>query len=185
MATIAVIVGSLRKESINLKLAKALIKLSAELPEKPQFKLVSIADLPLHNEDLWQDPPAAILKFKDEIKAADAVLIVSPEHNRSVTAPLKNALDWASRPNKESVWPNKPVAIVGSSPGKIGTAVAQSQLRVILLALNMRVLPQPEIYFQHQDDMFTEQHDITNPKTHDYLKGFLESFLEWIKLTKD
>lgn len=184
MTSVAVIVGSLRKESINLKLAQALIKLSKELPQQPDFKLVSIADLPLHNEDIWQNPPDSIIKFKDDIKAADAVLIVSPEHNRSITAPLKNALDWASRPGGQSVWPHKPVAITGTSPGKLGTAVAQSHLRVILLSLNMRVLPQPEVYLQYQDDLLNDQHDIVNPKTHDYLKGFLQAFLDWIALTK-
>ena len=122
---IAVIVGSNRRESINRKLAQALIKLGAG---KFDARIVRIDDLPLYNQDNEASAPAEVSRFKDEIAKADGVLFVTPEHNRSMPTVLKNAIDWGARPFGTSVWPNKPGFITGTSPGAIGTALVQAQL---------------------------------------------------------
>ena len=132
MAKVAVLVGSLRKESINLAYAKALMKLGAS---RFDFDLVEIGDMPLYNEDLWENPPEAVLRFKSRIEAADAVLFVNPEYNRSITPAMKNAVDWGSRPWGKSSWTGKPAAITGATPGAIGTAVAQAHLRSITTSI--------------------------------------------------
>src|SRR5580765_851909 len=136
MHTVAVIVGSLRRESINLRFAKAIAKLAEPTLA---FELVELADVPLYNEDLWAAPPEGVTRMKREIETADAVLFVTPEYNRGIPAVVKNVIDWGSRPYGKSSWPNKPAAIVGTSPGAIGTAVAQSQLRGILVGCGVRL----------------------------------------------
>ncbi|XID74057.1 NADPH-dependent FMN reductase [Alkanindiges sp. WGS2144] len=181
MANIAVIVGSLRRDSINLKIAKALIKLAQQENSAHQFHLVSIADLPLYNEDLWDNIPSAVSEFKDQVKHSDVVLIVSPEYNRTISSPLKNALDWGSRPPNDNSWGHKPVAIMGASTGQIGTAVAQSHLRSVLPILNMRVMGQPEIYLKYEEGMIDEQYHIPAERTRQFLLKFLKHFDEWLK----
>src|SRR5690349_10404614 len=126
---IAIIVGSTRKESINRQLAKALAKLGED---RLDFTFVEIGDLPLYNQDLENDLPTPVARMKAQLEAADGVLIVTPEHNRSIPAALKNAIDWGTRPWGKSSWPGKVAAVIGTSPGAIGTAVAQSHLRNVL-----------------------------------------------------
>jgi len=182
MTKIAVIVGSLRRESINRRLAHALAKLAK--PKGLDFDLVKLDDLPLYNEDLWQSPPAAVLRLKQDIKAADAVLFVTPEYNRSIPAVVKNVLDWGSRPMAETVWPGKPGAIVGASPGAIGTAAAQAHLRSILTPLGVALVSRPEVYLSLKPEQIDGEHSIVDEKLEKLLNGFLDAFAKWIGKTK-
>jgi chromate reductase len=178
---VAVVVGSLRKESINKKLALAIAKLAAG---KLDLKLVDIADLPLYNQDQEADYPAAAQRVKAEIAGADAVLFVTPEHNRSIPAALKNVIDWVSRPYGTSKWAGKPGAIVGTSGGAVGTAVAQDHLRSIAVAQGVALLGRPEVYFVYKDGVFDAEHTVTDPAAKKLLEGFVEAFAGWVaKLT--
>jgi len=180
MHRISVIVGSLRKDSINLKLAKALGKLS---PGKFDFKIVELNDVPMYNEDLWENPPEAVLKLKKDVELSDAVLFVTPEYNRSFSPVIKNAIDWGTRPYGQNSWKDKPAAIAGASPGAIGTAAAQVQLRAILPVLAMPVMSQPELYLQFKEEDFDADANVINPKTKEFLSKFMSAFDEWIKRT--
>lgn len=173
MHQVAVIVGSLRRESINLRFAKALAALAEPTL---QFQLVDLADVPLYNEDLWQQPPESVLRVKREVAAADAVLFVTPEYNRSIPAVVKNVVDWGSRPYGQNSWAGKPGAIVGTSPGAIGTAVAQAQLRSILVGCGVNLLGQPEVYFQTKPGAIADDHSIGDDKTRQFLAGFIAKF---------
>ena len=173
MPQVAVIVGSLRRESINLAFAKALAKLAAGTLD---LSLVALADVPLYNEDLWQSPPEGVLRLKAEVEAADAVLFVTPEYNRSVPAVMKNAVDWGTRPYGKNSWAGKPGAIVGASPGAIGTAVAQSHLRGVLVGCGVVLLGQPEIYFQSKPGLISDSFEVTDAKTREFLSGFIGKF---------
>jgi chromate reductase len=177
MYKIAVVVGSLRQESLNLKLAKALEKLGGP---RFEFDYAEIGELPMYNDDLWQNPPASVLKFKRTIDGADAVLLVTPEFNRSIPAVLKNALDWGSRPYGRSSWSGKPASIVGTSPGVIGTAAAQAQLRSIAVVLDLIVLGQPEVYFAWKPGLIDENSEITDDTTREFLEGYLARFEAFI-----
>ncbi len=177
MTRIAVLVGSLRRESINKTYARALEKLAAGLFD---FDVVDM-DLPLYNNDLWDDPPAKVLALKAAIKAADGVLIVTPEYNRSTPAVTKNAIDWASRPYGENAWSGKAVAITGASPGSQGTAVAQSQLRSTLTILGTHVLSDPEVYISFKPEIFAADGTVLNEGTAKFLKGFLNAFAALIE----
>jgi chromate reductase len=177
MLNIAVLVGSLRKESINKRYAHALEKLAEG---RLVFDYVDM-DLPLYNEDLWAEPPAKVLLLKEKIAAADGVLIVSPEYNRSMPAVTKNALDWGSRPYGQNVWADKPVALTGASPGSQGTAVMQSQVRSTLVILGMRVLGAPEVYISFKPDLLSDDDTVANEGTAKFLTGFLEAFTHWIQ----
>ena len=179
MLKIAVLVGSLRKESINKRYAHALEKLAGD---RFVFDYVDM-DLPLYNDDLWAEPPAKVVALKDKIAAADGVLIVSPEYNRSMPAVTKNALDWGSRPYGQNVWAGKPVALTGASTGSQGTAVMQSQARSTLLILGMRVLGTPEVYLTFKPDLLTESGAIANEGTAKFLTGFLDAFAHWLAPT--
>ena len=143
MTKIAVIVGSLRRESINRKLATALSKLA-----KPgtEFNFVKIDDVPLFNQDLEPSPPASVTRLKKDIESADGVLIVTPEYNRSIPGVLKNVIDWASRPYGKNSFDGKPTAAIGTSQGAVGTAAGQQHLRSILTYLNVVQMGQPEGY---------------------------------------
>ena len=180
MHRIAILVGSLRKESINATYAKALEKLGAD---QFTFDVVDM-DLPLYNNDLWDNPPAKVLALKAAIKAADGVLIVTPEYNRSVPAVTKNAVDWASRPYGENTWAGKAVAITGASPGSQGTAVAQSQLRSTMTVLGTYVLGEPEVYISFKPDVFAADGTVLNEGTAKFLKGFLDRFAALIDKVK-
>jgi chromate reductase len=174
---VAVVVGSLRSGSINEQLARALAKLAAPAME---LTLVSIADLPLYNPDIDGSTPAADA-FRAQVKAADAVLFVTPEYNRSIPGPLKNALDWGSRPYGEACWAGKPAASIGASPGAVGTAAAQQQMRQVMTVLDMQVLGQPEVYLQFKEGLVDPQFNITVAGTQAFLTGFLSRFAGWIR----
>jgi chromate reductase len=181
MHKVLVVVGSLRRESINRKFAKALEKLGGD---RFAFTEAGLADLPMYNDDLWADPPADVIKFKADILAADAVLLVTPEYNRSLPPVMKNALDWASRPYGTNAWKNKPCAIVGATSGAIGTAVAQSHLRSIAPIYELIVMGQPEIYFTLKPGAIDEDHNFTDEGTRQFLTGWTEKFDAWISRMK-
>lgn len=172
VSTVALIVGSNRRESINRKLAHALVKLS---PPSLSFHHVRIDDLPLYNADLEADRPEAVLRFTAEVAASDAVFIVTPEHNRSVTAVLKSAIDWGSKPMDKNVWRDKPTAITGTSPGAIGTAVAQQHLRQILAVLGATVMG-GEAYVSFKPDLLDEQGQIGDASTRTFLQAYINRF---------
>jgi chromate reductase len=174
---VAVINGSLRKESINKKLALAIAKLAAG---RLDLHLVDISDLPLYNQDLEANFPAAAQRVKAEIDAADAVLFVTPEHSRSISAALKNVIDWVARPYGTSNWIDKPGAIAGTSGGQVGTAIAQDHLRSILVAQGIRLLGRPELYFIYKDGVFDANHDVTDPAAKKILQGFVDALAGWV-----
>ncbi len=174
---VAVVVGSLKKESINLKLAKALAKLAEG---KLELNILKVDDIPLFNEELEASLPAPVARFKSEIEAADAVLFVTPEYNRSMPGVLKNLIDWGSRPYGKGSFGGKPAGIVGTSPGAIGTAAAQQDLRKLLTIFNMRIMGQPEIYLQTTPDLFAADSSVTNDKTKAFLQGYVDKFAAFI-----
>lgn len=177
MRTVAVLVGSLRRESVNMKLARALAKLAHS---RLEFRFIEIGDVPLYNEDLWADAPPAVLRMKSEVKVCDAVLMISPEYNRGVAAVLKNAFDWGTRPSGQNVWEGKPGAIGGAASGPIGTAVAQSQLRHSLTILGVFVMGRPELYFQFRPGAIDSDSNITDDATRIMLTNWTEQFVNWI-----
>ncbi len=176
MKKVSVLVGSLRKDSVNRRVAKALEKLAEG---KLAFDYPDL-DLPLYNEDLWADPPAGVLKLKESVDAADAVLFVTPEYNRAFSPAIKNAIDWGSRPWGKSSWPGKPAGIVGAAGGQIGTAAAQALLRSILPGQGMILLSQPEVYLQYTDGLVDDDFTVTNPGTAKFLQGYVDAFASFI-----
>ncbi|MEN7531103.1 MULTISPECIES: NADPH-dependent FMN reductase [unclassified Cupriavidus] len=177
---VAVVVGSLRKDSLNLKLAKALAALA---PPQLKLDIVEIGQLSMYNQDLDDNPPAEWVAFRDRIRRADAVLFVTPEYNRSVPAVLKNAIDIGSRPYGQSAWDGKPGAVVSASPGNIGGFGANHHLRQSLVFLNVPVLQQPEAYLAGADKLFDEQGGIANESTRGFLSKYLTTFAAWIEKT--
>ena len=177
MSKIAVIVGSLRRESINRKLAEALAKLAGP---KLEFTYVKIDDLPLFSQDLEPNPPAAVTRIKSQIEAADGVLIVTPEYNRSIPGVLKNAIDWASRPYGKNSFNGKPTAGIGTSGGAIGTAAAQQHLRSILAYLNVVLMGQPEAYIQFKQGLVDDQHNVTDESVRKFLQSYVDTFTAWV-----
>ncbi len=177
MKNVAVLLGSLSENSINKTLAKTFEKLGED---RLRFDYLDIAGLPFYNNDLWDQPHAAITEFKHRIEAADAVLIVMPEFNRSFPAVIKNALDWGSRPYGQNSWAGKPLALAGASPGGVGTAAGQSQLRAVLPVLGFVVMGQPEVYFQFQPGLIDEHFEVTDDQSRAFLAGFVDSFINWI-----
>jgi chromate reductase len=175
--TVAVLVGSLTKNSINAIFAKALEKLAAG---KLKFEYLDIGSLPHYNNDLWDNPPEAVTKFKAQVAAADAVLIVMPEINRSFPGIIKNALDWGSRPWGQSSWLGKPTSLVGTTPGTTGTAAGQSHLRTILPLFDLIVMGQPEVYFQTKPGLIDEHFEVTDDTTRGFLTGYLDKFATFI-----
>ena len=174
---VAVINGSLRKDSINKKLALAIAKLAAG---KLDMKLVDISDLPLFNQDLEADLPASVTRVKNEIAAADAVLFVTPEHSRSIPAAMKNVIDWGARPYGKSNWIGKPGAVVGTSGGQIASAIAQTHLRAVALTQGVAVLPRPEVYFGYKEGVFDAEHNVTDLTAKQILQGFVDAFADWV-----
>lgn len=174
---VAVVIGSLRKDSINRRLANAIIKLA---PEGVHFKIVEIADLPLYNQDDDDHQAEAVKRIKAEIAQCDGVVFVTPEHNRSIPAALKNVLDHGSRPPGQNVWGKKPAAIIGISPSAVGTALAQQHLRAILATLDMPTLCQPEMFLQIKDGFFDDNGNI-GAGSNKFIKGWLEHVHTWIK----
>jgi len=173
MLKVAVIAGSLRKDSFNRKLALALNKLN-----HPDLKLslTKIDDIPLYNQDLDDHLPDSVIRFKNEIAEADAVLFVTPEYNRSIPGVLKNVIDWGTRPYGKNVWARKPMAAIGTSPGVIGTAVAQSHLRSIMVAIDAIYLGQPEVYLVYKEGLIDHDFTITVKETQAFLQQFLDRF---------
>lgn len=182
MTTVAVLVGSLRRESINRKFAEALAKLAAD---RLRFHFVELGDVPMYNEDLWENPPEAVLRLKREIEAADAVLFVVPEYNRSFPAVLKNAIDWGTRPYGKNSFAAKPGGIVGASPGAIGSAVGQNHLKHVLNVVDVVLMGQPEVYLSYKADHFGADGTITDARTRDFLDGYLSRFAQWIARTSE
>jgi chromate reductase len=174
MLKIAVLVGSTRRESINRRLAQALVKLGADRFE-PVW--VRIDDLPLFNQDDEQQPPPSVTRFKREVKEADGLLFVTPEHNRSIPAALKNAIDWATRPGGTNVLSGKPSAVAGTSQGAISAAIAQVHLKNILLTLSGAVLGQPECYIRYEKDLIDAEGSVANESTRKFLAGFVDRFV--------
>ncbi len=176
---VAVLVGSLRRESLNRKMALALSHLT---PAALELGTVEIGDLPLYNQDLDESPPAAWVKLRERIRVAQAVLFVTPEYNRSVPGVLKNAIDVGSRPYGQNVWDKKPAAVVSVSPGAIGGFGANHHLRQMLTYLNMPTLAQPEAYIGGAGTLFDAEGNIGNESTRKFLDGFMRAFAEWVAL---
>ena len=173
---VAVIVGSLRKGSINRQFAQALAKLAHP---KLDLHIVEIGDLPLYNQDLEAELPGAVVRFKQQIEAADAVLFVTPEFNRSFSAALKNAIEWGSRPWGKNSWAGKPGAIVGATLGAVGTAAAQSQLRSVVSAIGVALSAQPEIYLNFREGTLIEG-EIADDAFRAVLQEWVAKFADWI-----
>lgn len=176
--TVAVLIGSLRKDSINQKFAHVLEKLAEG---KLKFQILNIGDLPHYNDDLWANPPKSVVELKDQVAASDAVLAIAPEYNRSYPGIIKNALDWGTRPYGKNVWSGKPAAITGASGGKIGAAVGQAHLRLDMLNDNMIVMHQPELYLQWNADDYGDDYSVKNEETRKFLMGFIDAFAAFIE----
>lgn len=175
---IAVVVGSLRRESFNRKLADALIKLG---PPEFVFKHLIIGDLPLYNQDDDDNPPEAARRLKREIAEAQGLMFVTPEYNRSMPGVLKNALDHASRPYGQNAWAGKPAGVIGASIGSIGTAIAQQHLRISLAYLDVPALCQPEAFIHVSEDLFDEAGNIGNERSRKFLQGWMDHYVDWVK----
>jgi chromate reductase, NAD(P)H dehydrogenase (quinone) len=166
-------IGSLASGSINRKLSKALIKVA---PAELEFTEIPIKDLPLYNPDFDEDYPPAGVALKEALAGVHAVLFITPEYNRSIPGALKNAIDWASRPWGKNSFDHMPAAVIGASPGAIGTALAQQSLRGVLSFCNARQMTTPEAYIQLKPGLITDDGDITNPETEKFLTGFMQEF---------
>jgi chromate reductase len=174
---IAVIVGSLRRDSFNRKLAGALAKLA---PPEFEFRQVEIGDLPLYNQDDDADQAASVKRLKSEIASAQGLLFLTPEYNRSIPGVLKNAIDHASRPYGQSVWSGKPAGVIGVSVGAIGTALAQQHLRNILAYLDAPAMGQPEAFIQAKDGLFEADGSI-GAASRQFLQGWMDRYVVWVK----
>ena len=181
MYSLAVIVGSLRKESMNKQLADNLVRLGRDL-FKAEF--VNLADVPMLNQDLEADLPAGVLRLKQAIKDSDAVLLVTPEYNRSIPPLLKNAIDWGSRPYGQNSWAGKPTAIAGLAPGNVGTAAAQAHLRSVITILGVKLMSQPEIYLTNAEGFFDASGRVASSGTEEFLAGFMKKFADWVAKCK-
>ena len=179
MKKIGVIVGSLRKESWNRKLALALMKLAPPLLD---MEIIEIGDLPLYNQDLDDEnrPPKEWVAFRERMQKKDGFLFVTPEYNRSVPAPLKNAIDVGSRPYGKSIWGGKPGAVVSASPGAIGGFGANQHLRQSFVFLDILCLQQPEAYISDVSHLFDEKGQIAKADTRDFLRKYMETFAAWV-----
>jgi chromate reductase len=174
---IAVVVGSLRKDSFNRKLANALVKLA---PPEFSFKHLQIGNLPLYNQDDDGNPAEPVKRLRAEILASDGILFVTPEYNRSVPGVLKNALDHASRPYGQNAWAGKPAGILGVSPGTAGTALAQQHLRNMLAYLDVPTLGQPEVFIQAKEGLFDSSGNI-GESSKKFLQDWMDKYAIWIK----
>jgi chromate reductase len=174
---IGLIIGSLRRDSFNRKLATAIVRLA---PSQLLFDEIAIGDLPLYNQDDDGNPHATVKRLKAEVKAVDGIVFVTPEYNRSMPGVLKNALDHGSRPYGQSVWAGKPAGVLGVSVGLSGTAMAQQHLRNSLAYLDMPTVGQPEIFLQVRDDLFDAQGNIGSDITRKMLQQWLERYAAWV-----
>lgn len=174
---IAVIVGSLRRDSFNRKLASAMAKLA---PPTFSFKQIEIGDLPLYNQDDDANPAAPVKRLKAEIAAAKGLLFVTPEYNRSIPGVLKNALDHASRPYGQNAWAGKPAGVLGASVGAIGSAMAQQHLRNILAYLDVPTLGQPEAFIHAKDGLFDADGNVGDDNKK-FLRNWMDLYVAWVK----
>jgi chromate reductase, NAD(P)H dehydrogenase (quinone) len=175
---IAVVVGSLRRDSFNRQLANGVIALA---PPELSFKQVRIDDLPLYNQDDDSSPADPVKRLKAEITTAQGVLFVTPEYNRSIPGVLKNAIDHASRPYGHSVWAGKPAGVMGASVGAPGTSMAQQHLRNMLAYLDMPTLGQPEVFIHVKDGLFDEGGNLVNADTRGFLQTWMDRYVAWVK----
>ena len=175
--SIAVLVGSLRKESLNAKLAAALARLA---PPELSFQRVQISDLPLYNQDDDASPAPSVVRLKGQVAAAQGVLFVTPEYNRSIPGVLKNAIDHGSRPYGHSVWAGKPAGVAGISPGAPGTSMAQQHLRNMLAYLDMPTLGQPEVFLQYKEGLFDAAGGI-GEASRGFLQGWMDRYVAFLR----
>lgn len=171
------LIGSLAKGSINRKLARALVRCA---PPELEMSEISFTDLPLYSYDYDADYPQAGKDFKAAIAAVDALLFVTPEYNRSIPGGLKNAIDWASRPYGTNAFTGKPSAVIGTSPGAIGTALAQQNLRAVLNFCNSPQMTAPEAYIQFTPGLITDDGEVTKETTADFLRSFMQNFQAFV-----
>ena len=177
---IAIIVGSLRKDSINRKVARSICAFASD---KLDCQIVEIGALPLYNQDLDASPPAEFTRFREQIAAVDGILFWTPEYNRGVPGVLKNAIDVASRPYGQSVWDKKPAAIISASPGSVGGFGANHQLRQACVFLNMPVMQQPEAYLGHvSDNSFDDQGHVKDGPLKDLILNLAAAFADWVDI---
>jgi len=176
--SVAVFVGSLRKDSLNRKMAKALIAMAAP---SLRMEILEIGQLPFYNADYEADPPQAVRDFKQRLESFDAVLFVTPEYNRGVPGVLKNAIDVGSRPYGKSSWNAKPGAIVSVSPGAIGGFGANHGIRQSMVFLNVPVMQQPEAYIGNAASLFDDKGALANESTRELIQKFLNTFAQWIE----
>lgn len=174
---IAVVVGSLRKDSFNRKLANAVVRLA---PAEFSFMQLQLDDLPLYNQDDDENQASAVKRLKTEIAAAQGLLFVTPEYNRSIPGVLKNALDHASRPYGQNVWAGKPAGVLGASIGAIGTAMAQQHLRNVLAFLDVPLLSQPEAFIHAKEGLFDEAGNI-GANSKQFLQNWMDRYVAWVK----
>lgn len=180
---IGLIAGSLRKESFSKKIARALIDMA---PEGFEFKIISIEDLPVYNQDFddYNNVPESYVKFREEIRSIEGVIFITPEHNRSVPAALKNAIDIGSRPAGKSVWNGKPGVVFSNSPGNLSAFGANHHLRQSLVFLNIPTMQQPEVYLPHINKMLDENGNLNDKDTKDFLQKAVDAYIEWFKKNK-
>jgi chromate reductase, NAD(P)H dehydrogenase (quinone) len=179
MAThqVGYLVGSLAKGSLNRRLANALVALA---PAGMTLTEIPIRDLPLYSYDYDADFPAPAKAYKQALEASQALLFVTPEYNRGIPGALKNAIDWGSRPKAANAFAGKPSAVIGTSPGKIGTAVAQRELHSVLGAVGSPQMVSPEAYIQYLPNLIDDAGKVTDPKTGEFLAGFLGAFQKYL-----
>ncbi|WP_353148822.1 NAD(P)H-dependent oxidoreductase [Chryseobacterium sp.] len=180
---IGLIAGSLRKESFSKKIAKALVGMA---PDGFEFKIISIGNLPIYNQDFddYQNVPESYLKFREEVRNIAGVIFITPEHNRSVPAALKNAIDVGSRPAGKSVWNGKPGAVFSNSPGNLSAFGANHHLRQSLVFLNIPVMQQPEVYLPHINKVWDEEGNLKDEDTKGFLQKAVDAYIEWFKKNK-
>ena len=175
---IAVVVGSLRRDSLNRKLAAAVAKLA---PPELSFDSAQIGDLPPYDQDDDARQAASVLRLKDQIRAAHGLLFVTPEYNRSLPGVLKNAIDHASRPYGQNAWAGKPASVIGASVGAVGAALAQQHLRNVLAYLDVPTLGQPEVFIHAKDGFFDEAGEIASAGSKKFLQGWMDRYVAWVK----
>jgi len=175
---VVVVVGSLRKESFNRKMARAMVSMA---PPALKLEIVEIGQLPHYNQDFDSSPPKEVTEIKQRIASCDAVLFVTPEYNRSVPGVLKNAIDCASRPYGKSAWDGKPCAVMSVSPGPIGGFGANHHLRQSLVFLNMPAMQQPEAYVGGATKLFDDKGNLSNDETREFVNKFLKAFAQWVE----
>lgn len=176
--TVAVLVGSLRKDSLNRRMAHALAALA---PASLKLEIVEIGGLSLYNQDLDPEPPSSWVEFRGKINAAEAVLFVTPEYNRSVPGVLKNAIDIGSRPYGQSAWSGKPGAVISVSPGAIGGFGANHHLRQSLVFLDVPAMPQPEAYIGSAAELFDTDGSIKSERTRGFVQKFIDAYAAWVQ----